>query len=89
MFNVTKKNMFLTHLHAVQPQLSRVTRPVFSMRVYGHVHTHTHTHLQRYVYIVTEKSAGRSDEREGVKPTLVDRFEGGLLLRVASYIAHP
>lgn len=31
----------------------------------------------------------RGEEKEGVKPTLVDRFEGGLLLRMVSYIAHP
>lgn len=28
-------------------------------------------------------------KKEGVKPTLVDCFEGGLLLRMVSYIAHP
>lgn len=38
----------------------------------------------------THGRGGEGEEKEGgVKPTLVDRFEGGLLLRMVSYIAHP
>lgn len=50
----------------------------------------TRTHIYAPAKIRTLRRVRRRRKgREGVKPTLVDRFEGGLLLRVASYIAHP